>query len=170
MKNIILYLSFSLITSSLLAQEMQLNMSKAKDAFAKKEYNTAIYYYNLVIEKDSMLLEAFNGRAWAFANIKDFESSLNDYNYVIKHDPSNAKAYLGVGKMKEKYEAIDYFTKAINFGTNSESKKWLGMCYFFRGKEKIDLGDKDGGLEDWQKAEELGLYGMKDMIKLQNMD
>lgn len=172
---IIFLLLFSL---SLFSQEKELNLNKGKDEMAKKNYNLAIYYFDLAIIEDSLFIEAYQKRGLAKYNIGDYTGALNDYKYVLSKDPENANAYFGIASVKstwknDKYGAISDYTNSIEISLKKQDKEFAAVGYFLRGILKKELGDEKGYKDDMKKSAELGnesaIFNLQFMEDLKNM-
>ena len=157
------FLSFS--------QETQLNLGIGKDASSKKEYNTALYYFNLVLNEDSSCIEAYMARAHALHMLGNYRKAIDDYNYVLSVEPKNARAYFGLASINDtwlenKYRAIEYYTKSIEISLENNDKFYAGSGYLMRAKLKGDLGDEKGHLEDLKKGADLNHPFCKDLLEL----
>jgi len=154
----------------LFGQTKELYLNKGKDEMAKKDYNLALYYFNLAIQKDSIYIEAYNERGLAKFNIGDYNGAMKDYKFVIKKDPENAFAYFGMASVKnnyldDKYGAISDYTKAIDIYLKKGNSDRAGLTYFLRASVKKDLGDKKGFMSDMKKSAELGNQFAKTVVK-----
>jgi len=155
----------------LLGQTKELKLIKGKDEMAKKNYNLALYYFNLAIQKDSLYIEAYNERGLAKFNIGDYKGAMKDYKFVIKNDPENAPAYFGIASVKndwlnDKYGAIADYTKVIEIYLKKGDNGHAGWAYFMRASVKKDLGDKKGFMSDMKKAAKLGNQFAKTIVKV----
>ncbi len=85
--------------------------------------------------------------------MKDYTAATNDYNMALELNPFNEEASLLSASMLIKEdrpeEAIELLNEMI------ELKPDFAKAYSERSKAKELLGDKDGALEDYKKAEEL---------------
>ena len=165
----ILFILFSPLL--LLGQTKELYLSKGNDEMAKKNYNVALYDFNLAIQKDSLYIEAYNERGLAKFNIGDYNGAMKDYKFVIKKDPENASAYYGMASVKDawlndKYGAISDYTKAIDIDLKKGDKSQAGWAYFLRASIKKKLGDKQGFMSDMKKSAELGNQIAKTIVKV----
>ena len=61
--------------------------------FREKQYDKAINFYTMAIEKDATDPTFFSNRAQCHLKLENFGSALQDSNSAIKLDPNFTKAY-----------------------------------------------------------------------------
>ncbi|WMJ73749.1 tetratricopeptide repeat protein [Cytophagaceae bacterium ABcell3] len=98
---------------------------------AAGEYDSSLIYINKAIKIDKRL-EYFVERSTYYAMLKDFDSCINDLNYVISIDSMNEAAYYNrshaLYKIGKTEEACKDFTVAKKINPNSDLEKWV-KCY-----------------------------------------
>ncbi|RLD83156.1 MAG: hypothetical protein DRJ10_04045 [Bacteroidetes bacterium] len=176
MRKFVLFYLISFSTIICFSQNMELDLSKGKDLSNKKEYNSALYYFNSVIEKDSNYLEAYIERAHAYNMLGDYNKALQDYNYVLTKEPDCSTCYFGIATIydtwfDDKYRAIENYTKVIDLSIKNKDYDYAGTGYFMRAALKQKLGDKKGYLNDLKKGAELNNDICKTLLEFEkNID
>ena len=72
------------------------------------EYVKAIETYTTILEIEEYDEKALLNRAVAFANIEDYESSLNDFSLVLEKNPEHLTALNGKATVLANFECISY--------------------------------------------------------------
>ncbi|MBD2585251.1 tetratricopeptide repeat-containing S1 family peptidase [Planktothricoides raciborskii] len=118
-----------------------------------KEYEKAIADYNQAINLDPKYAEAYSNRGATWESLKEYEKAIADFNQAINLDPKDAAAYYNRGatwrSLKEYQKAIADYTQAINLDPE------LAEAYFGRGYSYYEQGNKERGIRDMKKAEQL---------------
>jgi tetratricopeptide (TPR) repeat protein len=184
MKSVIFFVVFSMITTSVAAQDKspstQPNEEVPKDAEPKKKTKSKIGQPTTALD--------FLLRGNAKQGADNMKGALEDYNECIKIDEEFARGYLSRGSVKfilQDFEAaIVDFNMAIDFsekeieecnkrknvkiiledhkGATKEANKVAAMrpilaeALFNRGNVKYFLEDKTGCCEDLQKSGDMG--------------
>lgn len=65
--------------------------------YMNNEYNKALGYLNKAIELDPGYLDAYSNRSTVYANLRQYDKSIEDNNYVLGKDPNYLRAYLERG-------------------------------------------------------------------------
>jgi len=176
MRKFVLFYLISFSTISCFSQNTELDLSKGKDLSNNKEYNSALYYFNSVIQKDSNYLEAYIERAHAYNMLGDYNKALQDYNYVLTKEPDCSTCYFGIATIydtwfDDKYRAIENYTKVIDLSIKIKDYDYAGTGYFMRAVLKQKLGDKKGYLNDLKKGSELNNDVCKTLLEFEkNID
>jgi S1-C subfamily serine protease len=141
-----------------------INLSKkGNNAFEDGDYENAIKYYSLYIEKYPNDAEAYNNRGNAKNKLKDYKGAIQDYDKAIEIRPNDADLYLLRGFVKDNLKdfsgAIQDYNKVIEINPKDSPP------YYFRGLAKLYSGDKNGACLDWSIAGELGDSAAYDLIK-----
>lgn len=101
--------------------------SQGKEAFAKAEYLTAIYFYGLAIEIDPLDATLFANRSLCWLQMREGGRALLDTEQCKMLHPGWSKAWYREGaalSLLEYYEgAVDAFLEALKFDPGSEEIK-----------------------------------------------
>ena len=121
----------------------------------KKRWDEAIDEYNKGIEINPKYPEAYNTRGAAYDDKGEYDKAISDYTKAIEINPSFADAYQNRGIAYDDKgqcdKAISDYTKAIEINPGDAG------AYYNRGFTYIvNLGDKEKGCPDLQRACELG--------------
>lgn len=104
----------------------------------------------------------------------DYLAAIQDFSKSIDKDPNQAEAYhmRGIARLnleKEK-EAFEDFSKAIQvYEKYVNSEKYIDLYladdYFYCGRYKWSIGDKNGACQFWKKAAKLGNDEADSLVK-----
>ncbi len=123
------------------------------DAEEKGNYEDAIKYYSLYIEKYPNDTDAYNNRGVAKSKLEDYIGAIQDFNKAIELNPNYSAAYSNRGlakrDLKDYRGAIEDYDKAIELNPNSTA------TYYNRGTVEGKLKDYIGAIQDFNKAIEL---------------
>jgi tetratricopeptide (TPR) repeat protein len=121
-----------------------INQQKGGDAFALKDYSSAIQpdpdKYNFV----------YNNRGIIHAYLGNFKEAINDFDMAIKINPKHLYAYFNRANtssiINNKQDAIDYYTKALAIDPKFHE------ALFFRANAYLELGDFENAIKDYTNA------------------
>ncbi|XP_048549049.1 poly [ADP-ribose] polymerase tankyrase-1-like [Triticum urartu] len=104
--------------------------SQGKEAFAKKDYFTAMYYYGLVMEIDPLDATLFANRSLCWLRMREGDRALADAQRCKMLRPGWSKAWYREGSalsfMEDYQRAVDAFQEALRLDPDSsEIKKML---------------------------------------------
>jgi tetratricopeptide (TPR) repeat protein len=110
-------------------------------AFCKyhlQQYDSAIYFYNRVIELDPTNVEAYNERAVALIKTGKYTDALNDFEKIIFYDKKNYNVYFNIGLTKYLLGGIDEALRDLkkvsrNVPTFEEANLLIGQIYLDEG-------------------------------------
>ena len=123
---------------------------KAFNADEKGNYNEAIEYYSLFLEKYPNSADVYINRGGAKAALEDYGGAIQDYNNAIEINPNDAAAYSNRGNAKADLEdyrgAIQDYNKAIENNPDGV------YAYYNRGIAKKNLEDYRGAVQDYNKV------------------
>lgn len=118
------------------------------------DYTEAIKYLNKAAELDGQNPEIFYLLGVCKSQLQLNKEAIQDYDLALAIDPTYAEVYFEkgyslfvTGKLEE---AIEAFDQSIILKPDNS------VAYVNRGSVKCILGDKEGAMADWKKAEELG--------------
>ena len=121
--------------------------------FNAKDFMGAIADYTKAIEIDSMYIDPYTNRSNVNEHLGNFEASLKDLGYVIKHDPKavyyNMRGVI-YGRMQVFDMALNDFDKAIALDSGASE------YYFNKGNALLSLGNKDEACKHWKKSKDMG--------------
>jgi len=122
----------------------------------------ALQYYNNALKLQPHSVEALYDRGLFYQNTGSIEKARNDYNELLKVDPTYGFAYFNLGYITMKYEkdyakAVTYFTSALTH------EKHYVEAYYNRGVCYEKLGDIQKAKADYNEA--LTIYPTYDLAK-----
>jgi tetratricopeptide (TPR) repeat protein len=113
----------------------------------------AVEYLSKAISSDPNMYILYSGRAHAYAQSKQYQQAIIDYDQVIKISPNNVEAYNNRGvaykELKQYQYAMSDYNKAIQLDQN------YAAAYFNRGTVYNDIGDIHSTLSNYSKSIEL---------------
>ncbi len=93
---------------------------------------------------------AYNERGKTSFDIKEYDSSINDYNQAIEHDPKNAEYYYSRGTSY--YYKDEYDMAIVDFDCAIKLKPKHYSAYSMRGLIYRKKGDFDSAIADFNSA------------------
>ena len=125
------------------------------------KYTQALQYANQAVELDSSNINYRNHRAVIYYELNDMQSLINDYDYIIYHNPDNYFYYYRRGWYKSLMNdidgAIEDCTASISLNPN------YAYAYVTRGKLLKDKGETSAAKRDFRKCIELDTVDMSEM-------
>jgi tetratricopeptide (TPR) repeat protein len=102
--------------------------------FQKKDFHTALKYYNKSLELDPKNYEILIQRANTYRSLRKFSQAIIDYSEAIKINPGCSNSYYFRGLCRflldEHQLAIHDFKKAHEIDPqNQENLKMIDLCY-----------------------------------------
>jgi tetratricopeptide (TPR) repeat protein len=124
-------------------------------ALAKQGKNhEAIKHYNKAIAIKPNIDFLYFNRGTAYVSTGQYQLAIEDFNHFISLKPENVIAYISRGIA---YAGIHQYQKAIeDFNTVISMNKNYSVAYHNRSLTYFNLGKKDFGCQDAQKACKLG--------------
>jgi tetratricopeptide (TPR) repeat protein len=123
-----------------------------------KDYEGAIADYDKALEINPEDGHTYIRRGWAKFDLKEYEDAITDFTKAIDTGTDDPVYYNTRGEAK--YRMHDYQGAISDFDlvidawySGRDAKK---NAYFWRGLVKIDMGQKESGCLDLQKAVRLG--------------
>jgi len=146
-------------------------LERARAKLRNGDYKEAIEDYNRYQQTVQLNSHAFTGKAYAQKKLNDFEGAIKTYTELLSYYPEittfyeeRAKLYEEMGE-KEKAERDRAAVKYLHWKNKKESeetcteqiKKYPDrkLAYLDRANFRIQLGNYEGAIEDYQKAKEL---------------
>lgn len=116
---------------------------------AENSWDEAISFFSKAINRDEKYTEAYQQRANAFREIKDYEAALQDYSRALLLAPGaywfNRRG-LTYEEMKDFQHAVSDYTRAIEL-----DPKWA-VAYNNRGFAKLNLKNYADAKQDFETA------------------
>ena len=116
----------------------------------KKNYQSAIDYYEKVITLKPDHIESWLNKGNAFYKIKDYKKAIESYQQTIKFKSDYAEAWFNIGnafqEIKDFNNAIDHYDKAIKF------KSDYADAFFNKGCVLHELKKFDEALINYNRA------------------
>jgi len=154
MKRTIAFLMLILLSGITLQSRAQGEKSFADGVkkFYERNYTAAIELFNTAIDSNPKYIRAYNARALAYRNMKDYDKALADYSKIISLSPNDTLAYsdrgITYGFMKQYDKAIIDFTKRIELDPHNPK------AYLARGNAYFQLKNYDMSIKDFKAAVE----------------
>jgi tetratricopeptide (TPR) repeat protein len=132
-----------------------------------QDFLGAMTDYNKALEINPNDYNTHGRRGWAKFYLKDFLGAIADFNKAIEGNPDNTLYYNIRGQAKFQLQdykgAIDDFDTVIKSWSGEKYQK--SKAFYWRGLAKIDLGQKDSGCLDLNKAGKLGYADAYEAVK-----
>ena len=138
-------------------------------------YDEAINDLNDYLSIDSISELAYWQRAVCLSMVRNYDSQNNSgVNIMLAKSIDDFKKAIGIGKdnaylyydLANVYSSMkDYKNAITNYDMAIERNSKLAEAYYNRGIAKIFVGDTHGGLKDFGKAGELGIYDAYALMK-----
>ena len=129
------------------------NLARGNQWIYSRRYTEAIENYSKAIELNPKLVEAYNNRGLAYADLVKYDEALKDYNKAIELDQNHSNSYINRGNVYEKleryFDAIEDYTKATELNPNDLK------AYYNRGIVYQALEKYSDSIADYTKAIEL---------------
>jgi len=94
----------------------------------------------------------------------DIKGALEEYSIAIRLNPTHSKAYLNRAYI-EAVELQKFEIAVSDFDTAIALDPGYADAYLGRGSSRYSLHDKEGALEDWERAESLGNKKARELIQ-----
>lgn len=120
--------------------------------FEHGSLQSALSYYSRVLSLDPSYAEAYNNRANAHADLRQYPEAIADFSEALNHDHpdlgliyyNRGNTYLEMGRYDE---AIADFSDAIQ---NNYSR--MALAYYNRGNANLSLGRYYSAIDDFNQA------------------
>jgi tetratricopeptide (TPR) repeat protein len=146
------------------AKDLQTDLAAADAAFDQGRWDEAIEAYRNVMSKSAALSVINLQIAAAYQNKKDYPAALASYQALLKLDPDNQKAHLGIaatnvqrGDEKAAEEALQQAARAPSAGRE---------VFFTLGERKFAQNDTDEAALWYRKAADVDPFWGKPIYKL----
>ena len=122
--------------------------------------NKAIEYWNHAISQKQNTPKAYNNRALAYFDLKQYEKAIKDFDQAIKQEHGYVAAFSNRGNSY--YELAEYQRALTDFNQSLELKPNYAKAHFNRGLVYYQLNQSDLACNDFKKACDQGdCDGMK---------
>ncbi len=146
------------------------------DKLKNNDLSTALYYFNIVINKGGCYGGVYYYRGRCKEKLNDLRGAIQDYTFQLKHERSlylfmrdstfisnillaRGRSY---GQLKQYNNALKDLNEAAKFSPDSPNIK---IILYLRGLVKHYLKMENGACDDLSKAGELGMMEAYDLIK-----
>jgi tetratricopeptide (TPR) repeat protein len=110
--------------------------------------------YTKAIQLDSKFLPAYEGRASAYLNLKQYPQAIKDFDKVLELDPKNSSAFSDRGianlEMQKYLTAISDFDSAIRLEDPNDT--FLSTLYEDKGDANVAMSQYREAIVDYSKA------------------
>ncbi len=131
--------------------------------FAKGDFLGATVDYSNVIAMNNTIFQAYEGRAAAKMQLKEYQSAKEDYDLAIMMKPAYIKAYYG--RAVSNYHLGNYEAALNDFNSVIVKEQENALAYYFRALCKKNLNQMSSACMDLQKASSIGLEEAKQEMK-----
>ncbi|OLC46198.1 MAG: hypothetical protein AUH43_14550 [Acidobacteria bacterium 13_1_40CM_65_14] len=149
---------------SLAAKDLQAELGAADALYNSQKWDEAITAYRAIMAKAPALSVINLQIAAVYRNKKEYDNAIAAYNELLKADPTNDKAKIGIGMTNlEKGDlaaAEDTLTKAAE-GANPTREVFYNL-----GEVKFAKGQIDDAAKYYQKAADMDATWGKPLFKL----
>lgn len=149
---------------SMAAKDLQADLATADQLYNAQKYDEAIAAYRGIIAKAPSLSVINLQIAAAYRNQKQYDNAIAAYNDLLKVDPNNDKAIVGLGMTNlEKGDlkaAEDTLTRA------AENPKATREVFYNLGEVKFSKGEADEAAKWYQRAVDMDPTWGKPLFKL----
>jgi tetratricopeptide (TPR) repeat protein len=132
------------------ARELQTELSAADSLFNQHKYDESIAAYRVIAGKAPALSVVNLQIAAAYRNKKDYEAAIGAYNDLLKIDPANPKARLGIGETeieRGNAQAAERVLQAAADGPGAGRD-----VYYALAELKRERGQADAAVRYYEKA------------------
>jgi tetratricopeptide (TPR) repeat protein len=125
-------IALSIIFAEILRAETHPLFQKANAAFERQEYDTALIFYNQLIDTQPEQKENYFNRGLCFFKARKFSEALNDFNQSLRLDSSFHQAhYMKVLILQQTANWKEAEKELALFDTNSAEYKILQKNVFY---------------------------------------
>jgi protein O-mannosyl-transferase len=122
---------------------------------ARENYPAAIQALSESIQLDPANENGYLNRSIAYANTKQFDKALADYDAYLKVKPFDANIWYEGGMvqrlMNKNDGAVQYLNRAIQLDPK------MGLAYLERARAQMQAGSKAAAQQDYQRAQQMGV-------------
>jgi len=132
------------------SKSYQKDLSRGNYQMVKKDYESAVASFTLVLRENPNVYEAYLNRAQGRCELKDYEGALSDYDQAVKINPNVVECYIKRAdlhaKMGDYKLAVDDYSLALRL-----SPKNAGAL-LNRGAAYKNSGDYQKAIADYSSA------------------
>jgi len=140
----------------------QKDLTRGLYQMVKKDYESAVASFTLVLRDNPNVYEAYLNRAAARSELKDYEGALADYDQAIKINPNVVESFIKRGELHAKQSeyppAVEDYSQALRLSPKNTS------ALLNRGAAYKKIGDYQKAINDYSTALKLD-PGSFDAIK-----
>jgi tetratricopeptide (TPR) repeat protein len=126
----------------------------ASDSGRDEPIRNAVQAYSRAIKLDPKFLLAYEQRASAYLNLKQYSQAIKDFDTVLNLDPEYASAYSDRGIAK--LDSGQYLAATVDFGDAIRRKKegdsFVSNLYEYRADANVKLGQYRDAIADYSNA------------------
>jgi Flp pilus assembly protein TadD len=146
------------------AKDLQADLATADLLFNSQKWDEAITAYRAIMAKAPALSVINLQIAAAYRNKKDYDGAIAAYNELLKIDPNNDKAKVGIGMTN--LEKGDLVAAEETLQRAADSPSPTREVFYNLGEVKFAKGDTDGAAKWYQKAVDTDATWGKPLFKL----
>jgi len=124
-----LTITLFIVVGKITAQNLA-DLEKANEAYFKKNYETALVYYNRYLQSNNRIPKVLFNRGVCLLNTGQYVKAISDFQEALKLNASFSEAYYNIGlayqRLGKYEEAIRNFEKKAD---RSESLRRISECY-----------------------------------------
>ncbi len=128
----------------------QKDLTRGLYQMVKKDYESAVASFTLVLRDNPNVYEAYLNRAAARSEIRDYEGALSDYDQAIKINPNVVESYIKRGELHAKQNdfppAVEDYTLALRLSPKNST------ALLNRGAAYKRIGDYQKAITDFSTA------------------
>lgn len=140
----------------------QKDLTRGLYQMVKKDYESAVASFTLVLRDNPNVYEAYLNRAAARSELKDYEGALADYDQAIKINPNVVESFIKRGELHAKQNdyapAVEDYSQALRLSPKNSS------ALMNRAAAYKKIGDYQKAINDYSTALKLD-PGSFDAIK-----
>ncbi len=128
----------------------QKDLTRGLYQMVKKDYESAVASFTLVLRDNPNVYEAYLNRAAARSEIRDYEGALSDYDQAIKINPNVVESYIKRGELHAKQNdfppAVEDYTQALRLSPKNST------ALINRGAAYKRIGEYQKAINDYSTA------------------
>lgn len=132
------------------SKSYQRDLSRGLMQMSKKDYESAVASFTLVLRDNPGIYEAYLNRAQGRSELRDFEGALSDYDQAIKINPNVVESYIKRAdlhtKMGDYQLAVDDYSLALRLSPKNVD------AILNRGAAYKKIGDYQKAINDYSSA------------------